>query len=161
MTGAFRDSLQMHAAKIAAGDPKAWKLRRICKQAGVTICRYPIPANNMKVGETLAATKFYSLLDRFGEETFRVALICITRTRNGYPGLLRAQLVEAFCVVLEAEPPWRDAGDKLLKAIQRIDLAKAFSDARKKTEGSRSGVVAELVETLCDHLDKEMGAAAA
>jgi hypothetical protein len=153
--------MQVHAARLAAGDPKAVDLARICKEALVTICRYPIPANKMKAGETLAAAKFYSLLGKFGEDTFKAALTCITHTRDGYPGLLRSQLVEAFCVVLEAEPAWRDAGPKLLKAIQRIDLAKEFKEARQKTEGSRSGIISELVERLCDHLDKELGEAAA
>lgn len=152
--------LQVHAAKLAAGDAVATALVKACTEAGVTICRYPVPANKMKVGETLAASKLYQMLSKFGEDTFIVALSCITRTRNGYPGFVRAQIVEALCVVLEAEPDWRDSR-KLLKAMQDIDIAEAFGKARKATEGSRSGVVAELIDAFAAHLEKHLGAAAA
>lgn len=147
--------LQLHTARLAAGDAAAVKLVAVLAQAGVVICRYPVPAGSMKVGDTLAAAKLARFYERFGETTLVAALRCITRTRDGHPGLVRAQIVEAFCAVLEAEPAWRDS-KKLLAATGQLDLRQAFSDARRRTEGSRAGVTAALVECFSDHFDKAM-----
>jgi hypothetical protein len=46
--------LQLHAARLAAGNSDAAELTEVCREADVTICRYPVPANKMKPGETLA-----------------------------------------------------------------------------------------------------------
>jgi hypothetical protein len=143
--------LQVHAAKLAAGDETAVALVRSCEKAGVTILRSTPSWKDIKRGQTIAAAKLYQLLKRFGETTLVVALRCITETREGYPGFIRAQIVEALCNVLEAEPEWRDSSD-LLAAMEKINIADAFSEARKETEGSRSGVVSELIKRFDAHL---------
>jgi hypothetical protein len=153
--------MQVHAAKLAAGDPDAVRLSVLCAKAGVTICRYPIQAKNMKRGETMAAGRLYALMHKFGTELLTIALGCISQTRDGNPGMLRAQLIEAFCSVLEAEPPWANAGPKLIAAVSKLDLPKTFSLARQKREGSQGGIKTELVEIIAAHLDRELGAIAA
>jgi hypothetical protein len=45
---------QIFVARLAEGDTQAIELQKVCAEAGVTICPYPVPANKMKVGETLA-----------------------------------------------------------------------------------------------------------
>lgn len=147
--------MQVHAARVAAGEPGAVLLRDVCARAGVTICRYPVKAGNMKVGETLAAAQLAKMLDRFGEDVLETALTCITRTRNGYPGLVRANLVEALCVVFEAEPNWAES-PKLLKAVSKIDLQAVFTDACRDAKMSRSRVTAVLVDTLCTLLEEHL-----
>jgi len=139
--------LQVHAAKLAAGDGAAAKLTKVCHASGVTICRYPVPSNKMKVGETLAAGKLYRLLEQYGDRTLTAALRCITQSRDGYPGLLRGQIVAAIAAVLEAEPDWIDSPD-LIKAMNRIDIAAEFRAARKSTEGSNSGVINALIDAF-------------
>lgn len=148
-------SMQVHAARVVAGDPQAVLLNKICAEAGVTICRYPIPANKMKVGETLAAGQLTKFLDKFGAEILKTALSCITRTRDGYPGLLRAPLINAFCVVLEAEPDWLES-PKLLKAIRSIDLREFFDKALSEARMSRAGFVSLLVDKLSEYLEDQL-----
>ncbi len=152
--------LQIHAAKLAAGDDRAGRLAKVCRAADVTICRYPVPANKMKPGETLAASKLYGLLEKFGGEVLGIALRCITRTRKGYPGLVRPALVEALCVILEAEPEWREQ-ERLLKVIWRLDLAQTYQHAVGKTGGSRAGLTAELVDVIGAHIEDHFGKVAA
>lgn len=149
--------MQIRAAKIAAGDDVACGLVSICTRAGVTILRYPIQTKDQKRGDTMAVSMLYRMLGKFGPEVLETALSCITRTRDGYPGLVRSQLVEAFCVNLEASPDWRENG-KLLKAVTKLNLRETFAAAgRAAKAGSGSGIVSVLVDLIGEHLEKELG----
>lgn len=154
-------SIQVHVAKVAAGDERANKLNEVCKAGDVTICRYPVPANKMKAGDTLAVAKLYQLLEKYGADVLSLSLRCITRTRKGYPGFLRPGLIEALCVNLEAEPEWAAAEYRLLKVINRIDLAAAYHTAFTKAAGSRSGTTSELVDIIGAHIEENFGKVAA
>ena len=154
-------SLHIHAAKVAAGDERANKLNEVCKAADVTICRYPVPAEKMKVGETLAAGRLYQLLEKYGPEVLCLAMRCITRTRKGYAGLLRPSLIEAFCANLEAEPEWTASEHRLLKVINRMDLAASYQSAINKAAGSRSVATSELVDIIGAHIEEHFGKVAA
>lgn len=154
-------SIQIHAAKVAAGDERAIRLNEVCKAGDVKICRYPVPGNRMQPGETLAVAKLYQLLDKYGSDVLSLSLRCITRSRKGYPGFLRPGLIEALCVNLEAEPEWATSEHRLLKVINRIDLAAAYQTAFAKAEGSRSGTTSELVDIIGAHIEENFGRVAA
>lgn len=145
--------LQLHAARLAAGDAEAAKLVEACNEAGVTICRYPVPANKVKPGETLAIGMLRSMLDKYGRETLVAALSCITKTRRGNPGMIRAQLVEALCSVLEAAPEWRSDLTKLIFRMQTFDFAAEFNAARTRSIESGDKVASHLIETIGGHLE--------
>jgi hypothetical protein len=153
--------LQLHAARLAAGDPAAVKLVEACTEAGVAICRYPVPANKVKPGETLAIGMLRSALDKYGREVLVAALSCITQTRKGNPGMIRAALVEALCVVLESEPAWRADRARLIFIMQTFDFAAQFNTARAKSIGTGTKVSAVLVEAIAGHLDSKSSAAPA
>lgn len=148
--------LQLHEARMQAGEPRAVALGKVCKDAEVVICRYPVPADKMKTGETLAVGKLYQMLDKYGAPTLTAALSCIRKTRQGYTGYLRAPLIQALCATLDAEPAWRDGGKKLLAAIAKIDLAALYEKARVQSEGKHTQISNILIEKLAGHLDKEM-----
>jgi hypothetical protein len=99
-------TMQLFAARVAAGDQASVALRDACAEAGVTILRYPLAASQMKVGETLAPSKLAQQLARYGRDTLVAALSCITRTGDGNVGMVRAPVVEALCAVLDGEPDW-------------------------------------------------------
>jgi hypothetical protein len=151
-------SLQIFAAKVTAGNKNAMQLRDACAEAGVTICRYPVPANEMKVGWTLAATNLGRQLARYGRETLVSALSCITKTGDGNIGMVRAQVVEALCSVINGEPAW--GGAALVDAMQSFDFFKAFADARMRALQERAGVYAPLVEIISEHLEQTFAQAA-
>lgn len=153
--------MQVHAAKLVAGDLNAIKITKACAQACVTICRYPIQAKFIKRGETMSVRKLYQCYEKYGETVLISALCCITKTRDGYPGLIRSQLIDALCAVLEAEPEWANGGQRLLRAMGLLNLREEFSAAMKRAEGSRAGIVTELVDSISVHLDKKFGAKAA
>jgi hypothetical protein len=153
--------LQLHAARLAAGSKEATALGEVCAEAGVTICRYPVPANKIKPGETLAVGMLQGALAKYGRDVLVPALCCITQTRRGNPGLIRAQIVEALCSVLGAQPAWRNDRNGLIFRMQTFDFAAQFNDARAKSIESGQKVAAHLIEALSVHLDKPAPAAPA
>lgn len=153
--------LQLHAARLAAGNPTATALTEVCREAGVTICRYPVPANKIKPGETLAVGMLQSALAKYGREVLVGALSCITQTRKGNPGLIRAQIVEALCAVIEASTEWLNNRKALVFRMQTFDLAAQFNTARTASIESGNKVSAHLVEAIGEHLEDPPQAAPA
>jgi hypothetical protein len=154
-------TLQLHAARLASGEPRALALAEACAAADVSICRYPVPANKMKPGETLAVSVLQGLLDKFGRDAFVAALSCITKTRQGNPGMIRAQIVDALCAVLEAEPTWRADMKVLIKAMQTFDFAAAFNAARAAAVNEGCSIGDALVDSIGSHLESKMVVSAA
>lgn len=148
--------LQLHAARLAAGNSGAAELTEVCREADVTICRYPVPANKMKPGETLAVGMLQSVLAKFGREVLVAALCCITKTRRGNPGMIRKQVVEALCAVLEAEPDWRSDHKRMVIAMQTFDFLAQFNAARTASIETGAKVADGLVDAIGQHLESKM-----
>lgn len=153
--------MQLHAARVAAGDEAALNLTQVCADAGVTICRYPIKTTDQKRGETMSVGALYRQLAKCGPDVLTVVLSCVTRTRDGYPGLLRNQMISALCAVFKDEPDWCESR-KLLKAMGGLNLADAFSSACTNAKpGSGGGIVGELACIIRDHLEARLRVVAA
>lgn len=148
--------MHIYHAKVAAGDPDARALAAVLKASSVTICRYPVPANQMKPGETLAAGKLPQLLRRFGADVLGLALRCITQTRKGNVGLVRAPIIAGLCVTLDAEPAWQRDEAKLIRAMQSFDLAAAFDEARRKNLDGGGAVAEVFIEIVSTHLERKL-----
>ena len=153
--------MQLHAARLAAGDPVARELADACKRGGVTICRYPVPANAMKVGETLAAGQLARMMRLYGADVLVSAMRCITETRKGNAGLVRAPIIAALCAAFEAEPDWRSNEAKLLKAMWRFDFAEQFATAGRRSATEGGSITSALIEAICEHLGKSLAGRAA
>lgn len=147
-------TMQLHAARVAAGDPDAVALHEACAEAGVTICRYPVKASEMKVGETLAAVKLARQLARYGRDILVSALSCITKTGDGNIGFVKAPVVEAICSVLAAEPDWNSDRTALIEVMQDFDFTKAFSDGRLAAVRDGVGIAISLTEIVAAHIER-------
>lgn len=148
--------MQLHAARLAARDPEASELAAICAQAGVTICRFPTPADKMKPGETNAVGAIARNLKSYGREVLIDALACITKTGKGNPGMVRQQVIGALCVVLDAEPDWRKSQPKLLHAMSGFNFVKAWTEAGQASFVERCSIGSKLAEAITDHLEREL-----
>jgi hypothetical protein len=154
-------SMQIHAARVAAGDPDAVRLKKVCDAGGVELLRYPIAADQQQPGQTMAVVQLRQALDRYGEKALRVALQCITRTRDGNRGMVRGLLVLALCSVLDAERGWLNH-PQVVQAFQKFDFAAAFKNAGHSAGGfSQQAVRTALVKLISDFLSKSLGARAA
>jgi hypothetical protein len=154
-------TMQLHAARVAANDPDALRLKKVCAAGGVTLLRYPVQATKQKVGETMTVVQLRQALDRYGEKALRTALLCITKTRGGNPGMIRGLLVLALCSVLESEPKWLN-NSNIIGTFERFDFPKAFKDAGHNAGGfSQAAVKSALIESISSFLTKQIGAKAA
>lgn len=141
-------SLQLHAARIAAGDSAATTLDDVCGSAGVEILRYPVPANLIKPGQTLAVSCLAAALKAHGQEVLTTALLCITATGNGNVGLLRAPLIRGLCQVLAAHPKLTANTEEALHIAETIDFGRLLEDASVEARRARMPVAGMVVTKL-------------
>jgi hypothetical protein len=151
--------MQIHAASIAAGDPKAVAVAEACALAGVTILAYPKAPRDIAKGDTNAVAAIYRCLDLYGRDTLVRALRCLTQTRDGNIGFVRAAIITALCSVLESEPAWGDPPKRLLRAIETFDFPAAFDHASAEARrGTGYSVVVSLVDQISAHLEQRLAA---
>lgn len=146
--------LQIHAARVAAGEPEALALRDACAAGGVTICRYPVPGNAMKPGETLAVGQMAKLYKLYGPGLLGLALRCITKTGDGNPGMVRSAVVKALCSVLDAEPAYRRNEARLLQVLEDFHFEGELDNAALDRHKRKCSIDAALSATLLHFLDK-------
>jgi hypothetical protein len=146
-------SIQVHAALVAAEDPGALRLEAVCASANVKILPYPVQSNKMKVGETLAVRQLQGAMERYGKEPLRVALCAITKTRDGNPGMVRGQLVQALCQVLEPNKALV-SNPKTIALFEQFDFRKVWADAGKEAMMSRGKIISVLAARISKFLEK-------
>jgi hypothetical protein len=117
---------QLYHAKLAASDPEAVEISKICSSADVEILRRNVSQSEMKAGQTQAIGALVRCAKLYGRETLITALQCITQTSDGNAGFLKATVIEALCQVLHDVPAWRDAGDALLRAMDKFSFPDAW-----------------------------------
>lgn len=94
----------LHHARLVAGDERARLVDRVCGAAGVSIPKYPIPAENLKPGQTLALGSIAALLQRLGERGASAVLKAVAAAYVEQAGCLRASLLKAVGKVYESVP---------------------------------------------------------
>lgn len=146
---------QMHRARLAAGDADAAALKTIAEASGIDICRHAVPANKMKLGQTIAIGALYKALKRYGASTLTAALRCIVSGGDRSIGMVRAQIIEAMCIVLDAEPAWH-ASPALINVMTEFDFAKAYAAALSTRTTANERISAKMVDAICAHLELKM-----
>jgi hypothetical protein len=114
---------QLYHAKLAAKDAHALALAEVCAAAEVEILRKNLIRSDIKKGQTHAVTALSRCLTLYGRDTLITALQCITQTADGNAGFVRATIIEALCEVLHQSPEWREAGEQLLRTMDKFKFA--------------------------------------
>jgi hypothetical protein len=140
--------LQLHAARVAAGDRKARQLDRVCAEAGVEILRYPVPANNIKAGQTLAVSCLSDALKAYGADTLGAALSCLTRTGDGNVGMLRRPVIRGLCQILSQRPKLVANPRSAIRLAEEIDFDTLLEDASVEARRARKQVATVIVDKL-------------
>jgi hypothetical protein len=149
--------MAIHHAEVLAGDPDAVALRNACAEAGVEICKYPVPANLMEPGQTLAIGTLTAAIKTYGAAHLTLSLRCITRTGFANIGQVKAPIIRAICHVLDAEPAWKIPEERLLKAMGKFDYSIELAQAEIEGKRHKRQVHTALAIRLFDFLDKEFG----
>lgn len=92
--------LHIHHAMLAAGEETARAVDRACRAAGVIVCRYPVPANKLKDGETLAIGTIRAIVEKRGEEAALKVLKHVVKTYGGGPGAVCALTIRTSAAAL-------------------------------------------------------------
>lgn len=124
----------LHRASVQGEDPRALAIDRLCKAAGIEIPPYPLPADKLKPGQTLALATIAKLPARFGDDIAELALKTVARAYAGKSGALRAPVIQAVAMLLQNEIQMKrtdlarrieahlgrgDAGKLAIKALER------------------------------------------
>ena len=115
--------LHIHHAQLAAGDPEAVAIERVCKAANVDICRYPVPSDKMKPGQTLAVATIARLIKQ-RDEKFAIAALASVRKAagGGAPGALNAPAIRDAAIQLGLSQAYAKPAAGGGKAQQRACL---------------------------------------
>lgn len=148
---------QLYHARLAAKDPASLALAEVCAAAEVEIVRKI--QSNLKRGQTSAVGALTRCFNLYGRDTLITALQCITQTADGNPGFVKATIVEALCEVLSGVPEWRDAGELLLRSMDKFRFADVWgeiTDGRDKIfPGTANKVMADKIRKF---LSRKLGA---
>lgn len=153
-------SMQLFHASVAAGNAEAKGLLAVCKAAKVQICRYPVPANLMKPGDTLAAGALTQSFRQYGPTVLTLALRCITETGDGNTGLIRAQLVKALCIAIKSFPKALANPGKTIRAVEIVNIKELWVEGGKLSVSERRSLLDLLTQAIQLQFKQTYGKAA-
>jgi uncharacterized protein DUF6551 len=148
---------QIHHARVQAGDPVAVGLQEALDAAGVRILKYKVPNNPYRVGETLAIGTLERCFKTYGRDTLITALQSVTMSGSGNPGCLMAPIIQSLCELLHEVGAWRDAGTKLLAAMDEINLIDFIAECGGEAKRNRLPVAQVMKRRLASHLLAVLG----
>lgn len=146
------NALQIHHAMLAAGDPKARRIRQVMDKAGVSAPPNVRAVNQLKPGETLAIGAVTGLVEERGPDGAYQVLSILARAYQGEHGRIRAAYINALSDLLAGAigaPPTGAAAMAALKDNKQRDidsLARAHAEAEGR---SLTAALAVVLGRLC------------
>ncbi len=129
--------MALHHALVAAGDSSSGAVQAVADAAGVTLPPYPVPAAQMKPGQTVALGAIAAVLRDHGAAHAELVLRALAAAFEGQAGRLRGPLIRAAALILA--PPHEGRRDRLvavLRALPAADLDYMVLDFRVENEGA-------------------------
>ena len=157
------NNFALHRASVTAGDRSAIAVDRLCKAAGIEIPAYPIPADKLKPGQTLALATIARLPARFGDKVAADTLRTVGAAYADRAGALRAPVIQAVALLLrEAERDERvGVADKIREHLARTDPTKLAVSALSMRGRSGGTEFAALVQIIRKAIESERRATSA
>lgn len=149
-------NLALQAAALAAGDAGARALQDVADAAGVTILRYPKMLSSMLPGETMALGAIADSLKAHGRDPVVAGLRCVTGSKNNKAGLLSGPMIKGVCAAVAGQAGWKDVGEWLNRAFDRIDLAHELEEAQVTRRAKGVAVWEVLADRLRPRLADEL-----
>lgn len=148
-------ALQLHAAGVTAGDPDALYVDRVCKRAGVTVCRYPVARQWMKPGETVTIKPIITLLKRDGERHVYRALKMLREAWPELPGAINSL---SFHVAYLASQAFAERSPEALAQVLADHDFESLSDqCRPIARAERRPVKALVTERVLAAMTAALG----
>lgn len=149
-------TIQLFHASVAAGEPEALKIVRVCEHAGVRIVRTLGPLRDF---ETYCVGAIGKGIQRYGEDVVTLALKAIVHSGDGSAAELNRTIIAAVIEVLARAASWRKNERALKAAFEQFcleDLWRASTAAVARVKGSSSQD--HLQGLLIKSLTKSLGA---
>jgi hypothetical protein len=135
----------LHHAAVVGGDPLATEVDRVCREAGVSVPRYPIPEINLVPGQTLALSTITSLVKN-DAALATLTLRCLAEAYRRTKGALRAPTIAAAALVLERRPkPDRPASAGIITSFLSQRTSADLAIEALKHRGKYGGTMKEAI----------------
>ena len=117
---------------------------------GVTVTRYPVPREQLKAGQTLAAATLRVMWKKHGDKVLGPALALLRLADSDGAGLVNANTIKALCEVLSG----RHLSDALVEKLQALDIEKIEDEALLANLREGGGAARHLADLITAELDK-------
>lgn len=148
--------LAIFHAELASKDPTAIMINDLCKEAGVTICRYVKPHTHLMRGETVSINTLKEMLRNYERKIVLLSLKCILKASGEHTTLLNSNVIKAMCQTLESEGTFRVPEYRLISMMERFDLYKEWQAAHEDAKTKRKFVAGALSVRIFKYLDNEL-----
>jgi hypothetical protein len=133
-------------ARLAAGDEDAAELGRLCRKAGISIPRYPIPADKIKPGETLALGTLAAIAKKQPASIAVLIFQAVAEPYGGIAGALRADFFAAAALlIVGAEAIKRQEIAASIAAVLRTMSPGDLGISAQRQRETQGGRVADAV----------------
>lgn len=133
-------ALPLYHARVAAGDPEAAAIARVCFDANVTVPRNPAPAGDTAPGITTAIGAIGKGLKLFGDKPVLAALRILVKAFHDKRGQLRGSIIGAMIHFFAIHKKQEVDLDRLARTLAEFDVQQLEQNARtyKKIHGGTS-----------------------
>jgi RNA polymerase sigma-70 factor (ECF subfamily) len=133
--------LALFHAAVAANDPEALMISRICKNTGLIIPRHQNVTGREKPGETVALATIRMMAHKYGEETTTKICAIASDAYGDVPGAIRAGLLKGISIIWinkahlrpklaeDLTAILRSYDEKVLRSLVLKERAKMVSEA--------------------------------
>lgn len=144
-------SMQMFHAAVASGDGLHVKAAAACQAAGVTVLRYPLQADKMKLGETLAVGALVHCARRFPQAVLTLALTALKTQDEALdvPGHVNATTIKALCALID-RLDWQHKSEAILATLSAQPIAELWDEASMDARTHGGGEAARLTAILAE-----------
>lgn len=149
-------ALSIFHAELASKDPMALRVQDLCKEAGVTVCRYVKPLDSLLRGETVSVNTLKTVIQQYGEPLVKLALKCILKASGDHTVLLNSNVIRAMCHTLDAEGTFRVPEYRLISMMERFNLHDEWVAAHSDAKAKRKFVAGALAVRIFKFLDSEL-----
>jgi hypothetical protein len=126
----------LHHARLAAGDPGAVELASLCKSAGISVPKYPMPAETIPAGATLALTTIEQMIKQLGPRGATAVARTVADAYGDIPGAITAATLRGLAQVYAATAfeHRKDVMASVTEFLRRTPPEKLLSKARHRRE---------------------------
>lgn len=145
-------SMNLFKAALAAGDPDALQVKKLCDQAGITIAYHTGTAKKLKPLQTMAVNTIRKMVANHGEKHALAALRTLAAAYPDVPGQVRSESISALSLLYRQHGDRIDQ-DRLVRLLWDNPVEKLLIAARQVRDLLGGSTETCLVKALIQRYD--------